>query len=152
MTREDLAYRIFFVNPRTITRDLQALRKANPKTPIPLRSTVHDIGPVLTHRTQIVQLALEGKTTTQICRIMRHSPAAVANYVSTFTRCAQLAKENMQAGQIAFLLRRGRGLIEKYLELLKTCESDKNMAYHLEELLRIGQAEPLKKGAKEVSR
>ena len=145
-------YRIFFVSPRTISRDLQALRKANPKTPIPLRSMVHDLGPVLTHRTQIVCLALEGKTTSQICQIMRHSPAAVANYLSTFTRCAQLAKENMQAGQIAFLLRRGKGLIQRYLELLKECRRDKNLRYHLEELLKIGQAGAWKKGAKETPR
>ena len=152
LTREDLAYRIFFVSPRTISRDLQALRKVDSKTPIPLRSTVHDIGPVLTHRTQIVRLALEGKTTSQICQIMRHSPMAVANYVSTFTRCAQLAREKMQAGQIAFLLRRGKGLIERYLELLKECRQDKNLAYHLEELLKIGQVGVIKKGAQERSR
>ena len=53
-----------------------------------MRSTLHDIGPVLTHRTQIVRLALQGKTTSQICQIMHHSPEAVANYLSTFTRCA----------------------------------------------------------------
>jgi hypothetical protein len=152
LTREDLAFRIFFVSPRTISRDLEWLRKAHPRTPIPLRSTVHDIGPVLTHRTQIVRLALEGKTTSQICQIMRHSPAAVDNYVSTFARCAQLAKENMQAGQIAFLLRRGRGLIQRYLELLEECRKDKNLRYHLEELLRIGQAGAPKKGPKETCR
>jgi DNA-binding CsgD family transcriptional regulator len=152
LTREDLAYRIFFVSPRTISRDLESLRKANPKTPIPLRSTVHDIGPVLTHRTQIVRLALEGKTTSQICRIMRHSSAAVSNYLSTFARCAQLAKEGMEAGQIAFLLRRGRGLIHRYLELLKECRKDRNLAYHLKELLQLGQAGVLKKRAKGVSR
>ena len=75
---------------------------------------------------------------------------AVTNYLSTFTRCAQLAKENMQAGQIAFLLRRGRGLMLHYLELLKECRQDKNLGYHLEELLKIGQAGALKKGAKET--
>jgi DNA-binding CsgD family transcriptional regulator len=152
LTREDLAYRVFFVSPRTISRDLQALRKAGPQTPIPLRSTVHDIGPVLTHRTQIVRLALEGKTTSQICQIMRHSPMAVANYLSTFTRCAQLEREGLQVGQIAFLLRRGQGLIERYLELLKECRRDRNLAYHLKELLKIGQAGALKKGAQEASR
>jgi len=68
LTREDLAYRVFFVSPRTITRDLNLLRQANPAWVIPLRSTVHDIGPVLTHRTKIVLLALEGKTMTQICQ------------------------------------------------------------------------------------
>jgi len=77
LTREDLAYRVFFVSPRTITRDLNTLRTANPKLMIPLRSTIHDIGPVLTHRTKIVCLALEGKTMTQICKMMHHSPQAM---------------------------------------------------------------------------
>lgn len=138
LTREDLAYRVFFVSPRTITRDLNIIRQADPGIMIPLRSTVHDIGPVLTHRTEIVRLALEGKTTSQICQILRHSPPAVSNYLSTFIRCVQLARKDMQVGQIAFLLRRGKGLVQKYLDLTVQCKSDKNMAYHLEEMMRLG--------------
>jgi hypothetical protein len=41
-------------------------------------------------------------------------------------------------GQIAFLLRRGQSLIRKYLDLLAECRRDRNMAYHLDELLRMG--------------
>jgi DNA-binding CsgD family transcriptional regulator len=148
LTAEDLAYRIFFVTPRTISRDLILIRQAHPDVLIPMRSTVHDLGPVLTHRTQIIRLALQGKTTSQICQIMHHSPNAVANYLSTFTRCAQLARENMQAGQIAFLLRRGVSLIRAYLKILDECQGDRNMAYHLDELLRIGSCG----GEKKISR
>jgi len=133
LTREDLAYRVFFVAPRTISRDLSTLRKEDPRAVIPLRSTVHDIGPILTHRDMIVRLALEGKTTTEICTITHHSPQAVANYLSTFARCVQLAPS-----QIAFLLRRGRSLIDSYLALIPECERDPNMTYHLDELLRLG--------------
>ena len=147
LTREDLAYRVFFVSPRTITRDLNTLRTANPKLMIPLRSTVHDIGPVLTHRTKIVTLALEGKTISQICKMMHHSPQAVNNYLSTFTRCAHLKQKDMQVGQIAFLLRRGKGLIQQYLDLIAKCESDKNMSYHLEELMRLGTCSKTEKKA-----
>jgi DNA-binding CsgD family transcriptional regulator len=139
LTAEDLAYRVFFVTPRTISRDLAALRQADPGVMIPMRSTVHDLGPVLTHRTEIVRLALAGKTTTQICTALRHSPRAVANYLSTFVRCVQLARKGLQVGQIAFLLRRGRKLVEAYLELLATCEQDRNYAYHLDELMRLGR-------------
>jgi DNA-binding CsgD family transcriptional regulator len=138
LTAEDLAYRVFFVTPRTISRDLIVVRQANPGVLIPMRSTLHDLGPVLTHRTQVIRLALQGKTTSQICQIMHHSPEAVANYLSTFTRCAQLAAKKMQAGQIAFLLRRGLSLIKAYLKILDECSRDRNMAYHLDELLRIG--------------
>lgn len=147
LTAEDLAYRVFFVTPRTISRDLAALRKAEPGRMIPMRSTVHDLGPVLTHRTQIVRLALEGKTTTEICRRLKHSPEAVANYLSTFTRIAQLAQRGNQAGEIAFLLRRGPALVRTYLELLEECQQDRNLAYHLQELLRVGQAGGGKKAA-----
>lgn len=138
LTAEDLAYRVFFVTPRTISRDLTALRQAEPGVMIPMRSTVHDLGPVLTHRTEIVRLALVGKTTSEICTILRHSPRAVANYLSTFARCVQLHRKGMQVGQIAFLLRRGPKLVERYLDLLTTCEQDRNYAYHLDELMRLG--------------
>src|SRR6516225_5249887 len=138
LTAEDLAYRVFFVTPRTISRDLKVVRRAHPDVLIPMRSTLHDLGPVLTHRTQIIRLALQGKTTSQICQIMHHSPEAVANYLSTFTRCAQLATKKMQAGQVAFLLRRGVSLIKAYLQILDECKRDQNMSYHLNELLRIG--------------
>jgi len=139
LTREDLAYRIFIVGPRTISRDLAAIRKKNPPLPVPLRSTVKDIGPLLTHRVEIVRLALEGKTMSEICRTMRHSPQAVANYLSTFTRVAQLAERQMQASQIAFLLGRGRSLIDRYLALLDECQQDENFKYHLEQLSQLGQ-------------
>jgi hypothetical protein len=99
---------------------------------------VHDIGPILTHRDTIVRLALEGKTTTEICTTTHHSPQAVANYLSTFARCVHLARRKMHPSQIAFLLRRGRSLIDSYLALIPECERDPNMAYHLDELLRLG--------------
>jgi hypothetical protein len=150
LTREDLAFRILFVSPRTISRDLQTLRAADPDSPIPLRSIVQDIGPVLTHRVQIVQLALQGKTMTQICQRMHHSPAAVANYLSTFIRCAQLHQKEMTPSQIAFLLNRSRGLIDSYLDLLAECSKDKTFAYHLEEMLGLGRVKKTTRPTREV--
>lgn len=152
LTREDLAYRVFFVTPRTISRDLSLLRQSDPPVPVPLRSMMQDIGPVLTHRVQIVRLALEGKTTSEICRIMRHSPEAVTNYVWTFVRCAQLVDKKLQIGQIAFLLRRGRALIQQYVDLLAQCQKDKNYAYHLAELLHVGRAVVKKTPVKRIRR
>jgi Protein of unknown function (DUF1670) len=139
LTREDLAFRIFFVALGTISRDLQTLRKKTPTQPIPMRSTIHDMGPVLTHRVEIVRLALTGKTTTQICSTMHHSPGAVNNYLSVFMRVAQLKTKGMSISEIAFLLRKGQGLIKKYIDLLAECEKEKNYAYHLKELLQRGK-------------
>jgi hypothetical protein len=153
LTREDLAYRIFTDGTRTISRDLAALRKLQPQLPIPLRSTVHDIGPMLSHRVEIVRLALEGKTMTQICQKMRHTPAAVANYLSTFTRVAQLAERHLlHPAEIAFLLQRGRTLIERYLELLKECRQNPQYDYHFKELLSLGSPVSAKKKREEGRR
>jgi len=138
LTAEDLAFRVFFVSTRTISRDLQALRQANSGQRIPLRSTVHDIGPVLSHRTEVVRLALEGKTMSQICARLHHSPPAVANYLATFTRCVQLARKGLHPSQIAFLLARSQALVQTYLDLLHQCEQVPNMAFHLQELERLG--------------
>jgi Protein of unknown function (DUF1670) len=135
LTREDLAYRLFFASRRTISRDLAWLRSQNPPPPLPLRSLVHDIGAVLTYGVQIIRLALEGKTTTEICRFLRHSPAGVANYLSTFTRCAQLAVRQFQASQIAFLLRRGRALITQYLDLLAESQRDLTILHLCAEMI-----------------
>jgi len=145
LTREDLAYHVFFVGTRSLSRDLAALRTPDPRTVIPLRSTVQDIGPVLTHRVEIVRLALAGKTTSEISAILRHSPQAVTNYVATFSRTAFLARRGLVATQIAYLLRRGPGLIARYLDLFREAEKDPNVAYHLGQLLRVGDAGIAKK-------
>jgi hypothetical protein len=102
---------------------------------------MHDIGPLLSHRVQIVRLALEGKTTQKICQMVRHSAEAVANYLSTFSRCLQLKRRGMGAGQIAFLLRRGRKLVTEYLALIDECEADKSRSFRLDELMRLGTCE-----------
>ena len=152
LTAEDLAYRVFFVSPRTISRDLQSLRSLRPSPVIPLRGTVRDIGPVLSHRVEIIRLALRGKTVSQICAHLHHSPAAVANYLSTFTRCAQLAQKEIDPSKIAFLLGRSPSLVEKYLAILNECQQNPNMGYHLEELLRLGRPARGKKTGERRSR
>ena len=149
LTREDLAYRIFFAGLRTISRDLSYLRKSDSLRAIPLRSTVQDIGPVLTHRVEIVRLALLGKTTTEICLQTHHSLAAVNNYLSTFIRCYQLYKREIDISQIAFLVNRSELLTGRYLDLIKECQLNKNMRYHLDEMLRLGCARGKKKGVAE---
>jgi hypothetical protein len=65
----------------------------------------------------------------------------------------------MSASQIAFLLSRGRSLIDRYLELLAQCQQDENFKYHLDQLIRLGQfPEPVfasgekKRSTKEGSR
>lgn len=123
LTREDLAYRVFWVAPRTISYDLAAIRRQKPTLPLPLRGTVHDIGPVLSHRVTIIEHALAGQTTTEISRQTHHSPDAIANYLALFTRVIHLRAANFSISEMAFLLHRGVGLITRYVDLITTLEA-----------------------------
>lgn len=141
LTREDLACRVLFVGVRTVSRDLAFLRALPEPPALPLRGTLHDIGPVITHRVQIVTLALQGRSQLEICRQTRHSPQAVSNYLSTFTRAARLARKGLAAEEIAYLLQRGRRLIGQYLDLYKEASAEGDpRAYFLDQLLSMGGA------------
>jgi hypothetical protein len=54
----------------------------------------------------------------------------------------------MEVSQIAFVLSRGSSLVQAYLDLLAECQHDRNMKYHLDELLRIGSCGGEKKIAR----
>ncbi len=145
LTREDLAYRIFFVSPRTISRDLKYIREKHPNTPLPLRSVRQDIGPVMTHRKQIVNLALKGRTEKEIATRTGHAMSSVENYLNTFVQTARLAEKGLKAPEIAVLLRRSEKLITQYLDLLTQAKIAPTMKYYLDELLSMGQPDRQKK-------
>lgn len=148
LTREDLAYRIFGVTPRTISYDLAALRQQNPPPALPLRGTVHDIGPILTHRVTIIEHALAGETTIEICRHTHHSPEAVANYLALFTRVLHLRATGFSIPQMAFLLHRGAGLIQRYVDLLTTLEATPTGQQQLDAWQRNGPGSAAEKGGR----
>lgn len=144
LTREDLAYRIFFVSPRTISRDLKAIRGKHPTTALPLRSIRQDIGPVLTHRKQIVNLALKGRTEKEIATQTGHSMASVENYLTTFVQTARLNEKGISGADIAVVLRRSEKLICQYLDLLSEATGEPTMEYYLNELMEMGHSESQK--------
>ncbi len=110
---------------------MKVLRESAPEIPVPLRSLRQDIGPVLTHRTAIVEAALDGKTTTEICYAHRHSAEAVANYLSTFARCVQLQHRGLSAWGIAYPGSRGRSRGGSHRRSGNECAAGRIRAAHL---------------------
>ena len=146
LTREDLAYRVFGVAPRTISYDLAALRRQVPPPSLPLRGTVKDIGPVLTHRVTIVQHALAGQSTTEICRQTHHSPEAVAQYLALFTRVLHLHAAAFTVAEMAFLLHRSPRLIQQYVNLQTERATTPAGARQLADWQRRGPGSAAEKG------
>lgn len=124
LTAEDLAYRLFNCGMRTISRDLAAIRAK--ELFVPLRSTVHDMGRTLSHRSLIIKLWLRGKEYSDISRDAFHSVKSVQNYVDKFKRVIALSLEGFDTHTIAFLVRLSAPLVEEYRKLF----NDKQMPQH----------------------
>jgi hypothetical protein len=146
LTVEDLAYRLLNCGPRTLSRDLSAL-KAN-HIVLPLRSTIKDMGRAISHRTLIVQQWLQGKEYTQISKSTFHSVPSVKNYVSKFKRVIALAQENFDIYGISFLVKISVPLAEQYYALYRTAAVASHRKRELESFLKKSLfASPEKGGA-----
>lgn len=75
------AYHALLVSARTISRDLKVLRGPHADIPLPLRSTVHDISPVLTHRVRIVRRAVEDLSPVETAHALGCSMFLVNGYL-----------------------------------------------------------------------
>lgn len=118
LTLEDIAYRLLNSSPRTLCRDVAALRKQG--IILELRSTKKDMGRSVTHRAMLVEQWLLGKGYTEIGRSYSHSVQSVGNYVEKFKRVVALYEEQYTIEDIGFLVKMSKGLVSEYIELYKS--------------------------------
>ena len=146
LTVEDLAYRLLNCGPRTLSRDLSAL-KAN-HIVLPLRSTIKDMGRAISHRTLIVHQWLDGKEYSQISKSTFHSVPSVKNYINKFKRVIALAKEEFDIYTISFLVKISAPLTQQYYTLYRTATIAPHRQRELESFLKKSlPASPTKGGA-----
>ena len=117
LTIEDLANRLFNCGQRTLSRDLETLRRQG--IVLPLRSTIKDMGRSISHRSLIVEQWLKGKEYSEIARHTHHSISSVQNYISKFKRVVALAEEGYDIHTIAFLVKVSAPLAETYHDLYR---------------------------------
>jgi len=87
---------------------------------LPRRGTMHDLGPTITHKVQIVRkLFLEGKTVQQTMRETNHSAQAVHRYIRAFKQVLLCHRRRLNVGEIAYATKMTRRLVEEYLQLLQ---------------------------------
>ncbi|GAG28708.1 unnamed protein product, partial [marine sediment metagenome] len=140
LTIEDLANRLFNCGQRTLTRDLDILRRKG--VVLPLRSTIKDMGRSISHRSLIIEQWLLGKEYSEIAFHTHHSIPAVQNYVNKFKRVIALAEEGYDVHTIAFLVKVSASLVESYHQLYQTVK----IVAHRRKALRSF----LKKGAQDM--
>ncbi len=115
LTQEDLG-RLLQVSSRTIRKDMQSLQKDG--NILHTRGNDQDIGPGVSHKTNIIDLYLSGLTYHEIMRKTRHSAFAIKRYVSTFGRMLiMLNKGLIKVAEISRLLGCSERLTKEYLVL-----------------------------------
>jgi hypothetical protein len=88
---------------------------------VPIRGTVHDIGPSVTHKAEAVRRWLRGQTPLEIARTMQHSQGAIDTYLQAYQRVRLLAP-HFPVETLAEVARMSRLLVAEYLKLLRQYE------------------------------
>ncbi len=84
---------------------------------LPTAGTVLDMGRTLTHKRVIVELFLDGKTTSDIAHRVFHSEVSVDNYISVFTGILLLHYHGVPLPAMMRSTGRSRSLLKEHLAL-----------------------------------
>lgn len=106
------------ISPGTVSKYVLAWEKEHASL-LPRRGTIHDMGPTLTHKKEILQkLVFEGKNVETVCRETQHSPEAVLRYSTNFKQVLMCRRKGLSNTEIAFATKLSLRLIEEYQNLI----------------------------------
>jgi hypothetical protein len=134
LTVEDLAY-LTCSSTATVKRDLAECRAA--EMAVPTRGQIRDIGPGVSHKTQIVQLYLWGLQFTDIEARTRHSESAIKRYLADFRQIAALYARGASIPEIRAATGRSASVIAEYIGLYERARREFPAAPRLYDLLDV---------------
>jgi hypothetical protein len=114
LSYEDLAV-LLTTSPATVRRDARALRGQG--LFIMTRGWKQDMGPGLSHKTQIIDLYLKGYQFGEIQIKTNHSETSVTRYLRHFAQVIQLKAKGFEPGQIRVVTGFSDKVIGEYLDL-----------------------------------
>lgn len=85
---------------------------------LPYRGTIHDLGPTVTHKREIVRLKLKKMSTPEIARRTNHSEEAVDRYINDYERVTRISGI-FEPIDIAYVTNLSESLVIEYLDLKK---------------------------------
>jgi len=94
---------------------------------VPTRGTVHDLGPAVTHKAEIVRRWLRHESPALIARETHHAQASVDRYIAGYQKVRLLAQK-VTSPQIPALTGLSAGVVQQYLALLLQYEP--NLVLH----------------------
>jgi len=115
LTVEDAANLILNCGERTLVRDVAVLQQRGQV--VPLRGQQMDIGRGVSHKVQVIQLALQRQPPSTIARRLHHSLTSVERYLADFRAIAHLLAEGWPVETISFVRRVSLALVREYQRL-----------------------------------
>lgn len=114
LSYEDLAI-LLTSSPATMKRDIRHLKTEGYF--IMTRGAKHDMGPGLSHKSQILELYLKGYQFTEIEQKTNHSERSVIRYLRDFTQVAALHNQGFPPVQIHLISHLSEKVIREYIQL-----------------------------------
>lgn len=93
------------------------------QTTIPIRATVHDTGPAVTHKAEVIRRFLRGQSPADIARELTHSQLAVDKYIKDYEATRQLV-QRFDISDIPVLSGRSKSLVLEHVKLIRQFEPD----------------------------
>jgi hypothetical protein len=93
------------------------------QTTIPIRGTVHDIGPAVSHKAEVIRRFLRGQSPADIARQLNHTQEAVDAYIKDYEVTRKLV-QRFPPEDIPALSRRSMSLVKEHLKLIRQYEPD----------------------------
>jgi hypothetical protein len=90
---------------------------------LPTRGTVHDMGPTVTHKAEVIRRWLRHESPAEIARAVNHTQGAVDRYLADFQKVRMLA-QRFPAADLPALSGLSRHVVEQYLALIRQYEPE----------------------------
>jgi len=114
LIQEDLAL-LLTTTVRTIQRDIREMKQQG--IIVPTRGAIQDIGPTVSHKTNIIEFYLEGYEYTEIEQRTRHTGDSIKRYISGFSKVVLLSNKGYSETQIRKLTNQSEKVVHEYLAL-----------------------------------
>ena len=118
LTNSELAV-MLKISPATVSRYARTW-EADHDCWLPRRGVIHDIGPTLTHKRQIVKMiVLDGRKVEDVCRATDHSPEAAHRYLKNFKQVLLCHRKGFTIQEISYAVKISQRLVREYLDLIQ---------------------------------
>lgn len=93
------------------------------QTTVPIRGTVHDLGPSVSHKAEVIRRFLKGHSPADIAYELRHSQQAVDAYIKDYETTRKLVQK-FPLQEIPALSRRALSVVKEHVKLIREYEPD----------------------------